>query len=149
MNRSLTRAVIALTFMLVAAATAHAQQRPYTEGPVINVTEIRTKPGQFENYMNYIFGDYARLMEAQQAAGLIVAWGVYTVQPRSPDEADVILTTVYANMAAFDGLADREEAIVQRVLNRNREQAEAGYAQRESMRTLIGSSLLRTMQPRQ
>jgi hypothetical protein len=149
MKRTTTRAVIALTFTLVAAAAAQAQQRPYTEGPVVNVSEIRTLPGQFENYMTYIFGDYARVMEAQRAAGLIVSWGVYTVQPRSPDDADVILTTVYANMAAFDGLTDRQEAVTQRVMNRNRGQAEAATAQRESMRRLIGSSLLRTMQPRQ
>jgi hypothetical protein len=149
MRSSLNRAVIALTFTLAAAAAVEAQQRPYTQGPVVNVSEIRTKPGQFENYMNYIFGDYARVMEAQKAAGLIVSWGVYTVQPRSPDEADVILTTVYANMAAFDGLAERQDAINQRVVNRNTGQSEAAAAQRESMRSLIGSSLLRTMQPRQ
>lgn len=66
MNR-FTRAALlagALTVLVASSVPALAQDTPYTEGVVVNVSDIRTLPGQFNNYMNYIFGDYARLMEA-------------------------------------------------------------------------------------
>lgn len=148
MRRLTDRAVLVILLALATASALPAQERAYKDGAVINVSEVRTKPGQTEAYLRYIFGDYAKLMEAQKAAGIIVAWGVYTNQTRNPEEADVILTTVYANMAAFDNLEARTDPIVQRVLTWTPAQAEQAFAQRESMRSLVGSRLLRELQPK-
>jgi hypothetical protein len=148
MRRPIERTVLVIVLALASASSLPAQERPYKDGPVINVSEVRTKPGQTDAYLRYIFGDYAKLMEAQKAAGIIVAWGVYTNQTRNPEEADVILTTVYANMAAFDNLEARTDPIVQRVLTWTPAQAQQASAQRESMRSLVGSRLLRELQPR-
>jgi hypothetical protein len=147
-RQSLQRPVLTIALFLCVAAPLEAQQRPYTEGPVVEVTNIRTKPGQYDNYLNYIFGDYARLMEAQKAEGMILSWGVYTLAPRTPDEPDLVLTVVYPNMAALDGFDDRSEPIVARVMNRNRSQAATASEQRESVRTILGSTLLRNLAPR-
>jgi hypothetical protein len=140
--------VLAFAFIHTAADQAVAQSDKYTEGVVVNVSDIRTLPGQFNNYMNYIFGDYARLMEAYKAEGVILDWGVYVTQPSTADGRDVILTTVYPNMAAFDNMQERTNPIVQRVLNWNPEQAEARFAERERMRTTLGSHLIRRLDPR-
>jgi hypothetical protein len=152
MNRFTRTALLAgaLTILIASTAPVLAQDRPYSEGVVVNVSDIRTLPGQFENYMNYIFGDYARLMEALKAEGLILDWAVYTEQPNTPDGRNVILTTAYPNMAAFDNLQEREAPILGRVFpNYTLEQSEAGFAARESMRTLLGSRLIRRMNVRQ
>jgi hypothetical protein len=139
---------LALAFILTAVDQAVAQSDPYTEGAVVNVSDIRTLPGQFNNYMNYVFGDYARLMEAYKAEGVILDWGVYVTEPSTPDRPNVILTTVYPNMAAFDNLQERTDPIVQRVLNWSPEQAAARSAERERMRTLLGSHRIRKLNPR-
>ena len=60
-------ATIALT--LLVSAPAHAQA-PFKEGPVVEVSYIRTEPGQFDEYMRYVFGDYARLQNALKEAGI-------------------------------------------------------------------------------
>ncbi|HSJ14130.1 MAG TPA: hypothetical protein VK939_06935 [Longimicrobiales bacterium] len=148
MNSNLIRAALALTLTLAAAPALEAQQRPYSEGVVVEITEIRTMPGQYENYLGYIFGDYAKLMEAQKAEGIILDWGVYAAQPRSPEEGDLLLTVAYANMAALDGLSERTEPIVQRVMSRDRTQAAAASAQRESMRRIVGTSTIRRLAPK-
>jgi hypothetical protein len=152
MNRFTRIALLAgvLAILIASSATVLAQDRPYTEGVVVNVSDIRTLPGQYENYMSYIFGDYARLMEALKAEGLILDWAVYGEQPSTPDGRNVILTTVYPNMAAFDNMQEREAPILRRVFpNYTLEQSEAGFAARESMRTLLGTRLIRRMDVRQ
>lgn len=126
---------------------SHAQQaspsRPWKEGPVLAVSHIRTLPGQTDNYMRYVWGDYAKLMNAEKEAGIITSWSVYTAVPRTADDPDVILVTVYPNMAALDGLSDRTRPIMQRVLGLTPEQSAARVADRERMRKTLGSDLLR------
>lgn len=136
-------ATIALT--LLVSAPAHAQA-PFKEGPVVEVSYIRTEPGQFDEYMRYVFGDYARLQNALKEAGIIVDWGVFATDTRSPDEANLVLTTTYANMAALDNLAERVDPIVQQVMGRDRAQAAEAGVQRGSMRRLIGSQLFRQLE---
>ncbi len=145
----LTSVAFALALLAAAQTPALAQEDPYEQGPVMVVTSVRTLPGQFENYMRYIFGDYARLLDAEKEAGIILDWGVMTTQTRTPDEANVILTTTYPNMAAFDGLDDRTDPIVQRVRNQTPAQAEAAGAQRGAMRTNVGQQMYRMLMPRQ
>ena len=43
---------------VVETAGAQASTRAYREGPVINVSYIRTKPGMFDKYMAYLAGPY-------------------------------------------------------------------------------------------
>lgn len=117
---------LATLALLAASVPAHAQA-PFKEGPVVEVSYIRTEPGQFDNYMRYVFGDYARLQNALKEAGIIVDWAVFVTDTRSPDEANLVLTTTYANMAALDNLDTRVDPIVQQVMGRDRAQAaEAG-----------------------
>jgi hypothetical protein len=130
------------------AAEAQSQQLPYVEGPVVVASRQRTEPGQGQAYLRYIFGDYARLMAAYKDAGLILDWGVLTLQPRTPDDPDVVLTTTFANMAALDGLADKARPISQKVTGMDPEQAARASAERQAMRKQIGSDLMRWLQPR-
>ena len=73
-----------------------------------NVSSIRTEPGKFEDYLAWLAGPYKQLMEAQKAAGLIVDYAVYATTPRSPNDPDLYLVTVYKNMAALDDFARQE-----------------------------------------
>ena len=137
--------VLAALTLLTATAPAGAQI-PFKEGPVIQVSYIRTEPGQFDNYMRYIFGEYAELQNSLKEAGIILDWGVLTTDTRSPDEANVILTTTYASMSALDNLAARTDPIVQQVMGRDRAQAAEAGVQRGSMRRLIGNQLFRQLE---
>lgn len=52
-------AVLPAVILVCLATTAVAQQpRPYTEGPVVAFAYIRTKPGMFDKYMEYLDGNY-------------------------------------------------------------------------------------------
>ena len=142
-----TRALGALAALLSffsLAGIAAAADRPYTEGPVVNVSAIRTQPGMFDAYMAYLAGPYKQSMEAQKAAGLILDYSVHTVAPRSPDDPDLYLITVYKDMAALDGLQDKMDPIQEKVFGSEQQQA-AKTIERGKMRTLVGNQLLRQL----
>jgi len=141
------RALGALAAVCLSAAltgAAGAADRPYTEGSVLNVAAIRTEPGQFAAYMRYLAGPYKQQMEAAKAAGIVLDYSVYRATPRGPHDPDIYLVTTYKNMAAQDDLQSRMDPIQDKVYG-SRELTEQKNIERGSLRTLVGSELLREL----
>ena len=140
-----TRALGALAGLLLsilAAGVAGAADRPYSEGTVSNVAAIRTEPGKFDEYVAWLAGPWKQMMEAQKAAGLIVDYSVYSTAPRSPQDADIYLVTVYKNIAALDDLDAKSDPIMEKLQGSLAEQNKA-YVERGKIRTVLGSELIR------
>lgn len=137
-----------LAAALVLACTgvpAQAQdETPYTEGPVVNVSYIRTEPGRFDEYMRYLATTYRQIMEEQKKAGLILDYAVYQAEPRSPDEPDLILTTTFRNWAAYDGLRQKSDPIISKVFGSLPEASKAS-AERGSLRKELGSQTIQQL----
>ncbi len=56
--RGSMRALLPAVLLVCITSTGIAQQpRPYTEGPVVVFSYIRTKPGMFDKYMEYLDGN--------------------------------------------------------------------------------------------
>ena len=143
----MSRALGALAALLAFGAmtgSALAADRPYTEGAILNVGAIRTEPGMFEEYMKYLAGPYKQLMEEQKKAGIILGWNVYQANPRTPDEPDLYLVTVYKNMAALDGLNARTDPIVEKIFGAMDRQSTA-TVERGKMRKILGDENVREL----
>ena len=123
---------------------ASAADRPYSEGPVSVVSSIRTEPGQFENYMKFLSTTYKQLMEESKKAGYILDYAVYQTRPRGPDDPNLYLIVTYKNMAAFDGMTDRMDAIQEKVIG-NQEQRDTAMISRGKMRTQLGSEVIQQL----
>lgn len=136
--------IIMSLLMFAVVGSAFAQEaKPYKEGKVLQVSFIKIKPGQFNNYMKYLDGPYKANMEAMKKAGLITGYAVYRSQPRTPQDADLILTIAFPNMAALDR-SDEADAISTKVLGPMDARDKASM-DRESMRELTGSQLTREL----
>ena len=127
---------------LLRSGSLSAADRPYTEGSVINVSSIRTEPGMFDSYMNFLATTYKQNMEAQKAAGIILDYSVYTTVPRGPDDPDIYLVVTYKNMAALDDLFEKTDPIHAEDLRRHvaaraRRRSPAARCARSSARELI------------
>jgi hypothetical protein len=109
--RTVSRCLLLLGMFLSAVAAWADEAKPYTEGAVVSVGYVRTKYGMFDEYMKFLDGAYKRLMEEQKKAGLILDYGVYQANPRNPHEPDIILTVVFKNWGALDGLRDKVDAL--------------------------------------
>lgn len=150
MMQTIMRRLLAAVMLTLISINVFAQdQLPYQEGPVVQVTAVRTQPGKYNEYVSYLIsGQYNKVMAEAKKQGLIVSYAFYSATPRSPKDPDLYIVETYANMAAFDGLADKMTALSNSVWG-SMKQADQADASRESLRTIIGSQLIRELQPRQ
>jgi hypothetical protein len=138
--RTLVHALFAVALL---SAPALADDH-YSEGNVTQLSFIRTRPGMFDEYMKYLSTTYQDLLEAQKQAGLVVDYKVYATEPGSPGEPDVILSVTYKNWAAFDGLDDKVEPIVNAAFG-GESQANTAAVDREKMRELLGTERIQEL----
>lgn len=130
-----TAALLALTTL---TSTAYADGRDWNDGPVINVGSVRTVYGHFDDYMHYLATTYKKEQEAAKKAGLILSYRVIVVEPRGPQDPDILLVTEYKNWAALDHLGGKIDAINAQIEG-SVEKSNQGAAERDKIRTILGS----------
>jgi hypothetical protein len=139
-------------FLLAAALTifsafaiAADEPRSYTEGSVMRVSFIRVKPGMMDTYMKYLDTTYKPLMEEYKKSGIILEYKIYEAnETHSQGEPNLILTIVYKNMAALDGLSDRTDPLAAKTFGSRQKQNESAIS-REAMREQIGDQMVREL----
>ncbi len=136
-------AAMGLAFCLAVGSASADNAKSYTEGAVTELSYIKVKPGKFDDYMKYLSTTYKAVMEANKKAGLITGYAVYSAQARSPQEPDLILSVVYANMAALDR-SDEGEAVAAKVMGTPEAQSK-GAIDREALREVLGTELIREL----
>jgi len=129
----------ALASLSCVTFSALADDHAYTEGPVVNVARIRTVDGMFDEYMKWLDTTWKKGQEAAKKAGYIVSYEVLTVEPRGPDDADLLLVITYKNWAALDGaLAKGDE--ISKIMEGSVTAANKAQADRSKIRRVLGSS---------
>jgi L-rhamnose mutarotase len=129
--------------LTTSTSVTHAQEdHAYTQGSVVVVSFVRTEPGMFDEYMRYLDSTYKRLMDEQKKQGIITDYSIYQAVPRDPQDADVILTVTYKNMAALDNLQARTDPIVKELFG-SLGKASSASADRGKLRKQVGSQLVR------
>ena len=112
--------------------------RDWNDGPVINVASIRTVDGHFDDYMHWLATTYKQQQEAAKKAGLITSYRVIVIEPRGPNEPDVLLVTEYKNWAALDHLGSKFDQISAQIEG-SVEAAAKSEVDRAKIRTVLGS----------
>ena len=120
------------------ATLAYADGRDFNDGPVQNVTFIRTVDGHFDDYMHWLATTYKKQQEAAKAAGIITSYEVLVGQPHNAQDPDIILITVYKNWAALDHLGSKLEEISTQIQG-SVDAANKSQADRAKIRTVLGS----------
>jgi hypothetical protein len=123
------------------ATLAYADGRNYTDGPVVNVSAIKTVDGHFDDYMQWLATTWRKQEEAAKKAGLITKYQVLIAQPQGPNDPDIYLVVEYKNWAAFDGLGGKLDAVSAQVEG-SVEKANQSEADRAKIRTVLGSKTM-------
>ena len=130
------------TAALVAASAlttpVYADGRDWNDGPVINVSSIRTVDGHFDDYMHWLATTYKKQQEAAKKAGLITSYRVIVIEPRGPNEPDILLVTEFKNWAALDHLGSKFDQISAQIEG-STEAAAKSEVDRAKIRTVLGS----------
>ncbi len=144
LTRNRVTAFAAFFGLALASLSSFAEDRPYKEGPVVNVSAIRTEYGRFDDYMKFLDTNWKQEQEASKKAGLILSYEVLTVEPRGPDDPDIYLVVTYKNWAALDGIADKADGIAKQVYG-TVESANKGAIDRGKMRRTLGSTTMQVL----
>jgi hypothetical protein len=134
-------AFVCLAFTSLAVV---ADERPYTEGSVVNVAGIRTEYGHFDDYMKFLATTWKQEMEASKKAGIITDYQVLTVEARGADDPDIYLVITYKNWAAFDGIAAKNDAMAKQVYGSVTASNQASV-DRGKIRRTLGSATMQVL----
>ena len=137
--------ILCAAIMAIATSVTRAQEdHAYTQGSVTIVSFVRTEPGMFDEYLRYLSNTYKKLMEESKKQGMVSDYAVYQATPRGPQDADVILTVTYKNMAALDSLQARTDPIIKEIFG-SLPKAASASADREKLRKQLGSQIVRQL----
>jgi hypothetical protein len=134
----------AFALMAFTSVTALADDHPYTEGQVVNVSRIRTVDGKFDDYMAWLSTTWKKMQEASKKAGYIVSYQILQVEPRGPDDADLLLMITYKNWAALDGAVAKSDAISKQVEG-SVAAANQSEFERAKIRRVLGSTTMQVL----
>jgi hypothetical protein len=115
MNLKHYLAASAAVALAATSVQAVADDHAYVEGPVVNVSAIRTEYGKFDDYMKYLDTTWKAEQEAAKKAGYITSYKVITVEARGENDPDIYLVIYYKNWAALDGSTAKGDAIAKQV----------------------------------
>ncbi len=92
----LMKSMMAGASLMIAAAvaaptTAVAQESSYKPGSVWTASRIHVLPGQFDNYMDYLAGQWKRVNEFGKKEGVVLSYHVLQVSNPRKDEPNLIL----------------------------------------------------------
>jgi hypothetical protein len=141
MKRVIAAAALSAAFLVV-SFSADAQAPPFSNGPVWDVSHIRTKDGHWDEYIQWVSTDWKAQQEALLKGGYIIGYKVYSVVDARDGEPDILLCTEYKNMAAMDVAPAQIYAFAAKHFGSTAEQ-NSHEASRGSMRTVMGDVLIR------
>jgi hypothetical protein len=124
--------------MFLLAQSVLAQDKPYREGSVWNVTFIKVKPGLFDTYMRDLATNRKKLMDQAKKDGLIVSEKMLTGDATGREDWDLMLMVEYKNWAAFDGLSDKFRVLAQKMVGSEDKQVQM-MTKRTEVREIVGS----------
>ena len=134
--------VILLGAFAATSASAQDHTRGWDEGHVVQVTEVHTKDGMFNAYINDLSNLWRKFLEAQKADGDVIRYSMYSNVSRREGEPDLYLVVTYANWAAVDRGVEYFDEISSKVLGSPEEMREAAV-DRGELRTIGSTYLLR------
>ena len=128
-----------------------ADDHPYTEGTVWDVAMIRVKPGKQEDYYKSLLASNRKVMDEAKKQGLVLSYKILSGASANPQDWDYMIVTEYPNMAAFDSLEAKMDAIGSKIygsMDKSKKEDEKGMTQRAEIREIFGGKLMRELIPK-
>lgn len=124
------------------AVFAQDHSRGWEQGNIVQVTEVHTKDGMFNAYINDLSNVWRKFMEAQKESGDVISYGIYSNVNTREGEPDLYLTVTYKNWAAFDRGVEYFENLSSQIMGSLEDMREANI-DRGELRTIGSTYMLR------
>jgi len=136
--------VVAAVTVVSSTSALEAQERPYTEGSVWDVSFVKTTPGHYEDYLADLSRVWKAFNDEAMEQGIVKSYKILTAQAAMPGDWDLILMVEYPNMATFDDASEKFDPIAESVIGTLQAQGEA-TVERSQLRDILGSKLAREL----
>ena len=137
-------AVLAFAVLPALVLPAIAQDKPYKEGSVWDITFIKVKPGMFDVYMRDVGPIRKQVMDEAKKQGLVLSYKVFGGISANHADWDVLFMDEYKNWAAFDGLTKKFEAIQGKLIG-NEEKRTRLMIKRTDVREIVGEKVMQEL----
>src|SRR3970282_138839 len=119
----------------------------FTEGSVWRVLQYDILPGKDADFWRDFRMNLKPTYEGDKGAGIIRSYQMYTRQTaNAPDAWNVMVRLEYANWAALDGLAEKQDPITLKVYG-SAQARTAAAAKRTEFRRTVANILVRQVTP--
>lgn len=122
--------------------TAKSTGAPYTEGSVWTLTMIKTKAGLGDDYFRQISQSVKPVYEEEKKQKIILDYKILEGDAMGPQDFNIIIMVEYPNMAALDGLRDKMDPIVEKVMG-SQDQQRTTAVKRLDIREILGTKTMR------
>lgn len=134
----------ALLSALAAATPAAAQdyERNWEPGSVWAVSYVRTKPGQFNAYINDLSNVWRVFLDAQKEDGDVLSYKILSINSPRDGEANLLLLVEFKNMGVFDRGPAYFEELTDEIMG-SQENLRSANIDRAALRDLMGGLVTR------
>jgi hypothetical protein len=115
---------------------------PYTEGPVWTLTMVKSKAGLDDDYLRQISGTVKPIYDEEKKQKIILDYKILQGEAMGPQDYNIIIMVQYPNMAALDGLRDKMDPILEKVMG-SEDQRRATAVKRLDIREILGTKTMR------
>ena len=103
---------------------------------------VKTKPGLDDDYLKSIAQTFKGVMEEQKKQGIIMDYKVLLGDSADRNDFNILLMIEYKNMAAFDGLRERTDPIMSKVMGSEDTRRQLAV-KRLDVREILGNKTMR------
>jgi len=121
-------------------------QDQYTEGPVWDITYVRTKPDQRDAYLTSLKENTVPILEEEKKEGLVLDYKILNnLTQKDPHDWDLAIAVQYRNFAALDGVEIKELEIRNKMFGSKKAAEETLVQKRVEMREVVSVALYQEM----
>ncbi|HYR22780.1 MAG TPA: hypothetical protein VEP30_07660 [Chthoniobacterales bacterium] len=132
----------ATTTTAAATKATSGSSAPYNEGPVWTLTMIKTKTGLADEYFKQITGTVKPVYDEEKKAKIILDYKILSGEAADPHDFNILILVEYPNWAAFDGLRDKMDPVIAKIMGTQDQQRELAV-KRLDIREILGTKTMR------
>ena len=122
--------------------TTNGSTAPYNEGPVWALTMIKTKSGLSDEYFKQITGTVKPAYDEAKKQKIILDYKILDGEASDGHDFNILIMVEYPNMAAFDGLRDKMDPLLAKVMG-SEDQRKDMAVKRLDIREILGTKTMR------
>ena len=134
-------ALAALSLGITSVCVAQSDA-PYTEGPIWNITMVKTKTGMTDEYLKELAKTLKASLEEAKKQNLVLDYKILLGNPATPQDFNILIMVESKNMAAQDNTREKFDPIARKVVGTT-DQQQAIQVKRLDIREIMGTKLMR------